>query len=370
MKNRDHRNCIVTMPLGKSGVIPFSNLVNIVNKLSDELYLVTGGEGYDIFKNDEKIHVDKITHQNHSNLIMRIISNIKLQVTISRLLFQHRNNYNSVILFIGGESLILPSITVKILKKDLKIILAGFPMKIGKIKKDPLTKITGYLSNVVFFFSDKIIVYSNRIVIERRLQKYNKKIGVTSEHFIDLNTFKMMKPTYQRKLIGYVGTLSELKGVKNLIQAIEILGRDDLKFIFIGDGPLFDEMEEYINANSLNKKVMLKGWVSHDELPHYLNEFKLLVLPSYTEGLPNVLIEAMACGTPVLATNVGAIPDIIKDAETGFIIEKNVPHRIAKDINRVLEYEKIGNIISNAYNLIENNFTYSKVEEKWDQILE
>jgi len=60
--------------------------------------------------------------------------------------------------------------------------------------------------------------------------------------------------------------------------------------------------------------------VDHQELTGYLNEFKVLILPSYTEGLPGVILEAMACGTPVLITGVGSIPDIIDDHVNGFLL--------------------------------------------------
>jgi hypothetical protein len=61
-----------------------------------------------------------------------------------------------------------------------------------------------------------------------------------------------------------------------------------------------------------------------------------MVIPSFTEGLPNIMLEAMACGTPVLATPVGAISDIIRDSETGFIMENNSPKCIIENVNRVI----------------------------------
>jgi glycosyltransferase involved in cell wall biosynthesis len=114
----------------------------------------------------------------------------------------------------------------------------------------------------------------------------------------------------------------------------------------------------------------LTGWIPHDELPDYLNELKLLILPSYTEGLPNIMLEAMACGTPVLATPVGAIPDVIKEGRTGFIMENNSPGCIAENMMRALEYPDLDRIVENARELVKKEFTYGAAVERYRKILE
>jgi glycosyltransferase involved in cell wall biosynthesis len=107
----------------------------------------------------------------------------------------------------------------------------------------------------------------------------------------------------------------------------------------------------------------------YDEIPKYLNELKLLVLPSYTEGLPNTMLEAMACGTPVLATAVGAVPDIIKDGETGFIMEDNSPDCIARNVLRALSHPNLEQIADNAHSLVEKEFTYEAAVRKYETVL-
>ena len=123
-----------------------------------------------------------------------------------------------------------------------------------------------------------------------------------------------------------------------------------------------------IRENRDNKFTFV-GWIPHDELPKYLNQLKLLVLPSYTEGLPNIMLEAMACGTPVLATPVGAIPEVIKDEETGFILKNNSPECIAENVMRALEHPNLGEIVNNARNLIERKYTYEAAVERYRWML-
>lgn len=115
---------------------------------------------------------------------------------------------------------------------------------------------------------------------------------------------------------------------------------------------------------NLNNKVELTGWILHDELPEYLNELKLLILPSYTEGLPGIVQEGMACGTVVLATPVGGIPDLIKDEETGFIMEDNTPECIAKNVIRALKHPDLERIVKNARKLIEDEYSYEVIVRK------
>jgi glycosyltransferase involved in cell wall biosynthesis len=115
--------------------------------------------------------------------------------------------------------------------------------------------------------------------------------------------------------------------------------------------------------------VELNGWISRDRLADYLNKMKLLVLPSYTEGLPNIILEAMACGVPVLATSVGAIPDFIVDEKTGFLMKDNSPECIAHNVLRALTYPDLEQIAGNAKSLVEREFTCEKAEETYKKII-
>jgi len=99
-----------------------------------------------------------------------------------------------------------------------------------------------------------------------------------------------------------------------------------------------------LDNNGLITRVDIPGWISQVDLAKYLNTLRLLVLPSSTEGLPNILLEAIACGTPVVSTPVGAIPDIIQDDENGFIMDNNSPdvyQKISSEPSKILIWKKL-----------------------------
>ena len=363
---------ILTFPISEAGNTPLSNLVDILHPLSNNIYLITGNEGYDFFKEDMRIHTYGIKHKSGADTFTRIIKYIYAQLKISYQLAKVAKKVDLWIFFIGGDSLLLPMLTAKLFRKKVVLALAGSSVQSSKSKNDNLSKPVESLLKINYIFSDRIILYSKNLIKEWNLEKYKNKISIAHHHFFDFEKFKIKKKFDARKnLVGYIGRLSEEKGVLNFVKAIpEILGeRKEIKFLIGGDGYLRDKIEEYLDVVSLNDKIKLPGWIPDDEFLDYLNELKLFVLPSYTEGLPYTLLEAMACGTPVLATSVGAIPDVIKDGETGFIMENNSPECIAENIVRALAHPNINKITKNARALIEEKYNYQAAVDRYRIIL-
>ncbi len=366
------RVCVVTFPISEAGTVPLSKLIDILHTVSKKIYLITGNAGYMSFKGDGKIHTYEIKHRTRGSLLPRILSYISTQLRISHRLLKIIDNVDICIFYIGGEGLLLPLLTARLFRKKVILSLAGFPAKSGQAQRDPLAKVTGFLSDINLILSSRVIAYSEKMVEERGLNKYKGKVSIAHEHFIDFNKFRMQKPLSERdNLVAYIGRLSEEKGILNFIQALPVISskRDGISFRIGGDGALRGKVEEHLDKTNLNRKVNFVGWIPHNELPKHLNDLKLLVLPSYTEGLPNIMLEAMACGTSVLATAVGAIPDVIKDGETGFIMEDNSPDCIARNVIRALSHPNLEQIAENARALVEMEYNFEAAVEQYKNIL-
>ena len=380
MLSADLKLCLVTFPVGGGGEghVLVENFLHVLEPLTREIYLITGNyPDSAIFS--LKIHLRNIKHDSkRQSLLIRIPKYVVTQLRISYNLARVANEIDIVIFFIGG-ALLLPMLTAKLLRKKTVLVVtgSGFESAEQQYKESPFGRVIlpstlAVLEGLTDRLANRIVVYSPSLVHQSGLQKYKRKISIAHRHFLDFDKFKIQRRLSEREnVVGYIGRLSAEKGILNFVRAIPRIleGREEIEFPIAGDGRLQDEIEKYINDESLSSKVKLRGWIPHDEIPGYLNELRLLVLPSYTEGLPNVMLEAMACGTPVLATPVGAVPDVIKDGETGFIMENNSPECIARNVIRVLEHLRFEEIADNAYNLVNREFTYERAVGKYRQIL-
>lgn len=362
---------IITEPITKNGISSLDQLIKILNTISKDQYLITGGEGYSFFKNDNQIVAFNNPFSRNAIPFLRIFRYFFSQIWIAFKVMQLRKNVDIWVFFIGCEDLIVPHVVAKIWNKKTILVLPGNTIKYLELKKDIFLPVFYLISVLNFEIAGNIFVYSDRIVKERNLNKYSRKISIASQHILDNDQYQIKKRISQRStIIGYIGTLSEVKGIFNFIQAIPLVlaMNESCSFFIGGEGYLREPINEYIKQNKLGDKVKLFGWVPQEKLPDYLNDLKLLVLPSYSEGLPNIILEAMACGTPVLATSVGAIPDIIQDGKTGFLMNDNSPEEIAQNIIKILNDPNLEEISSNGSIYVNNEYSLKMAVSRFEKV--
>lgn len=179
-------------------------------------------------------------------------------------------------------------------------------------------------------------------------------------------------PSGGEKLVLFVGMLIFLKGIHILIQAMELVIRQipDAKLLIIGRGAYQRQLEELASELGLEEKVEFVGHVSQTTLRQYMRNCRVLVLPSLSEGLGRVLIEAMACGKPVIGTNVGGIPGLIQDGVNGFLIPPNDPRALAEKLVHLLSNEGEGvRMGAKGQKLVAQTFSTEKYVEGYAEVL-
>jgi glycosyltransferase involved in cell wall biosynthesis len=372
MEQTQQKLCLVTFFNHEAFFIPLSHIRKIIIEISPQSKsIITVSPDledkmiFDVKKDDVIIYKTQI------NPLFRILNYFILNLKISWSILLISKDVDSFLFFME-TGFPLPMTIVKLRNKRIIWLLPSSSKKMIGYHHDFPKIIFTPMQSVSYYLADKIVLYSPNLVNEWDLGKYRNKIIIAHEHFLNTKTFTVTRPISDRpQLIGYIGRLSEEKGIQNFVLALpQILkNQKNLRVIIGGDGGLKESIKTSLVAEKLTDRVDLPGWISHDDLPQYLNQFQLLVLPSYTEGLPNIVLEALSCGTPVLATPVGAISDIIKDGETGFIMRNNSPECIAENIIRALNFPNLGKITENGRWFVEENFTFERTKENWKNLI-
>ena len=382
------RICLITTPvveiIGKTGGgdIQIERMLYILEPLATEIYLIDGNYPQSaVFS--PKIHLRNVKTDNKKQwMLIRTLKYIRIRLRTAYNLIKVANKIDICVFWVGAMAFLLPMLSAKLLRKRTVLIATGSVAKSveQEYKDRPLGKgrfiyfhVLGILETINRNLADRIVVESPTLVSALGLNKYGNKVLSDGAIFTDMDFFRSRKKLNERKkIVGYMGTLSKKKGVMNFTRAIPLILSQDsgIEFLIGGKGQLRSKIENELKSNKCNSKTELTGFMDYDDLPEYFSELKLLVFPSYTEGLPNIVLEAMACGTPVLATPVGGVPDVIKDSETGFIMEDNSPECIAKNVIRALEHPNLDEIARNARSLVEKKYTHGAAVERYRKILE
>ncbi len=165
-----------------------------------------------------------------------------------------------------------------------------------------------------------------------------------------------------------VGRLDEIKGFPCLIDACRTLRDAGVPFAcrIIGDGPLEPSLRRRIAAHRLEGVVELTGAMPHSRLLPEIREASVFVAPSVRsrsgnqDGIPVAIMEAMALGTPVIATRIAGIPELVRDGENGILVEAGDPRALAEAIRSVLDREDLEALTRSARATIEGRFNIEK----------
>ena len=179
------------------------------------------------------------------------------------------------------------------------------------------------------------------------------------------------------KMLLFVGRLAEKKGVTYLIAAMKTVVKafPNCKFVVVGEGPEKSSLMQQSQQLGLSYSIIFAGSVPNGVLPAFYKAADVFVLPSIfdskgdTEGLGVVLLEAIASGTPVVASNVGGIPDIIASNETGLLVEQKNPAALAAAIVSLLKNSGLRKKLAVAAKVrVEKNFSWERIVAEFAKV--
>ena len=241
--------------------------------------------------------------------------------------------------------------------------LSGVPLVIRLRQHEVKLRLTlwkNILRRILANFVTKLAITKAKhvICISHELQDFALKWGASPSrvtivyHGIDTDNFKPMKVEKPfSRVVLFVGGFRREKGIFVLLEAAKSL--KDIEFFIIG--PRTIDIQE----TTIPKNVHCLGIVREGTMPHYYNMSDILVLPSFVEGSPDVILEAFACGKPVVATKVGEVPWVVS-SKFGWLIEPGDVQQLTETIQKALSDKKRIEVMGKAAReFVVNNF-------KWD----
>ena len=205
------------------------------------------------------------------------------------------------------------------------------------------------------FWREKEVIYSKQsVVIHYGIGKktnykntvFRKELGLCQNHI----------------LFGFVGRLVPQKALDNLLEGFSLVEQNTVKLVIVGSGPLSENLKLMAHRLGIKDRVVFCGY--RNDIPEIMTEIDVLVLGSDYEGFGLVLLEAMSAGTPILATRVSAIPEIVVDGETGLLVPPREPLAMANGIKKLLNKSLRFELGSKGRRRAVENFSLEKMIEK------
>ena len=264
--------------------------------------------------------------------------------------------------------------------------IAGVPIIVHGEHGFEITDLTGQNKKRKFIrklvlstMIDKIVTVSknlkNRLINEIKI-KPEKIIHIPNG--VDTNKFNIYKKEFIRKkfgfkkedfIIGIVARLDPIKNHKTLIFAFKeiVTIHPNTNLAIVGDGSLRNKLENQTYQLGIKNKVIFMG--ERDDVPEILKTFDIFVLPSLNEGMSNTILEAMATGIPVIASNVGGNPELVIDGETGFLFPTNDVESLVQKIKTYILHPELKQKHGyNAHKRVEEKFSLDQMVRRYEEL--
>jgi glycosyltransferase involved in cell wall biosynthesis len=239
------------------------------------------------------------------------------------------------------------------------------------------TKIFILLERLASRITEKTVALTNKErddYVSFKIDKKEKFAVIFSG--VELDRFKELDPDQKRNvkkglglsdnsfIVGTAGRLMPVKGPQYLIKAARyvISKYPETFFIFMGDGRLRQNLEKEAFSLGIKENIIFMGW--RNDVANIISIYDVFALPSLNEGMGRVLVEVMALGKPIVASNVGGIPDLVIDGKNGFLVPARNPKELAKYIQILIEEDEKREKMGLAGKMSAQNFSNEIMVER------
>ncbi|MHC3437876.1 glycosyltransferase family 4 protein [Natrialbaceae archaeon A-gly3] len=367
--------CVVTHPLAPASENATRTLLDIISSIT-HVSLVTMGLPEDSSLRDDHEVVELTSAGVGDSIPVAALRFLLNQLRMSWVLTKRDE---STVLFFGAVSYLLPILVARLVGKTVILEPRGdvpltlrlqWETRVPSAIANALAGIVWLLERIGYRLAHRIVTYTPAMAEQLDLETYEEKLYPYGARYVDIDRFRPQVPFEDREpVVGFLGRLDEEKGIHELAAVAQCLP-DSLTFRFIGDGDLFDWLRSDLASEIEEGSVELTGWVDHEDVPQELSELQLLIMPSRpTEGLPTVILESLACGTPVYATPVSGVPDVVREGDTGFLMADLDPERIAAHVEDVYTNGDLPELSDNGRELIEQKYSLEAAIDRYKRIL-
>ncbi|TAL27283.1 MAG: glycosyltransferase family 1 protein, partial [Nitrospirae bacterium] len=330
----------------------------------------------------ELITIKLSRHDLEAKSIMNILISLNFCFALMGALIRHRRTYDIVHFHGASLPLILNLFVLKLMKKKI----------IAKVTSSKSDREVGSFKGRYWFIGDILIRILGKvdffIAISGEIKAALIKDGIEERKIIEISNFikrdeffpetdaerkKIIKNKLgidiSKRIITLSGRLVHRKRVDVLLEAVAkvLKTRKDIQVIILGHGELMNDLLDMAADLKIQNYVSFRGMVSN--ILDYLHVTDIFVFTSEIEGMPNSLLEAMACRLPVIATRIGGVVDIIEDGENGIIVTPGNAEELKEAILRLIENSDLAETIAeNAYKKIKENYYIGSVADKYIQL--
>lgn len=368
--------CVVTHPLSAAGENATRTLLDILTALGPVSLITADLPEESTIRRDRE--VIELTSKGAGNSVL--VAAFRFLLNQFRMCAAIRHRPEKIMLFFGATSYVIPILFARLLGRTVLVEPRGnvpltlrlnWEQRMPDIVASTLAGLVQLLERAGFTAGHRVVTYTPNMARELGLNPDAPHVYPHGARYVDTETFRPTTPfEYRNDVVGFVGRLDEEKGIRELAEVAKQLPAG-MTFRFVGDGPLYEWLRAELREEIAAGNVELVGWVDHEDVPAELNRMKLLVMPSQpTEGLPTTILESLACGTPVYATPVSGVPDVVGEGETGLLMQSRDPERIAADIEMMFESAGLETMSETGRQLILEEYSFEAAVDRYQRLLE